>query len=518
MAGLLANNYSQRNPPALGDALSGLLGNWGGNIEQGLLTSFPFLAENDPYKIGQSLLREGVGLGTIAGVNAKTLNPKTLELAEQMRDSGASRDDIWKSTGEQFGQPSWFDNGQFMWEIDDSGAKYLTPAEVLEESKRLENKLVSNKDVIKTNADSLKIQGDIWEKDLKKTLTGLRRENKDIRGLLDDYEGVTRVADGTGSAYWSTPLKTVFQHKELEAAYPGIFDYRANYFKPSQYQDYRGFHLPNTKEMGLRDDLGEDMTSVGLHEVNHAIQTDQGFPRGNNPDQVVQSRVNYIDDVFGANEDSLQKWRELSKTHKEMEAYAGIDNILDFMDIKQPRHLFNTQQYHEYSHYLRLELGPPPKRGPERLKWAQDAGQLIAHEEIGKAKGHQWWTFYEEDGFKSKLAEYSKDRKSLKNKKRRLDRRLSNLRSDTEQVRLLKNERGRLAEDPNSSLLRHFTPEERYQMYLREHGEAMSRAVQHRMGMSLDERINKPIWKSLDVPESEIFRQYPESVAKQGLL
>ena len=85
-------------------------------------------------------------------------------------------------------------------------------------------------------------------------------------------------------------------------------------------------------------------------------------------------------------------------------------------------------------------------------------------------------------------------------------------------MRLLKNERGRLAEDPNSSLLRHFTPEERYQMYLREDGEAKSRAVQHRMGMSLDERINKPFWKSLDVPESEIFRQYPESVDKSGLL
>ena len=105
MAGLLVNNYSQRNPPALGDALTGLLGNWGDNIEQGLLTSFPFLAENDPYKIGQELLREGAGVGSIAGVNAKTLNPKTLELAEQMRGAGASRDDIWKATGEQFGQP-----------------------------------------------------------------------------------------------------------------------------------------------------------------------------------------------------------------------------------------------------------------------------------------------------------------------------------------------------------------------------------------------------------------------------
>ena len=66
MSGLLVNNYSQRNPPTLGEAFTGLLGNWGDNIESGLLTSFPVLAENDPYKIGQSLLREGAGVGGIA--------------------------------------------------------------------------------------------------------------------------------------------------------------------------------------------------------------------------------------------------------------------------------------------------------------------------------------------------------------------------------------------------------------------------------------------------------------------
>jgi|SaaInlV_135m_DNA_1039713.scaffolds.fasta_scaffold22379_1 hypothetical protein len=66
MAGLLVNDYSQRNPPTLGEAMTGLLGNWGGNIEQGLLSALPVLAENDPYKIGQQLLREGAGVGGIA--------------------------------------------------------------------------------------------------------------------------------------------------------------------------------------------------------------------------------------------------------------------------------------------------------------------------------------------------------------------------------------------------------------------------------------------------------------------
>mgnify|MGYP000117172261 CR=1 FL=1 len=77
MTGLLVNDYSQRNPPSLGEAMSGLLGNWGSNIEQGLLSALPVLAENDPYKIGQQLLREGAGVGGIAwhGSPHKYLKP-----------------------------------------------------------------------------------------------------------------------------------------------------------------------------------------------------------------------------------------------------------------------------------------------------------------------------------------------------------------------------------------------------------------------------------------------------------
>ena len=77
MTGLLVNDYSQRNPPSLGEAMTGLLGNWGSNIEQGLLSALPVLAENDPYKIGQQLLREGAGVGGIAwhGSPHKYLKP-----------------------------------------------------------------------------------------------------------------------------------------------------------------------------------------------------------------------------------------------------------------------------------------------------------------------------------------------------------------------------------------------------------------------------------------------------------
>jgi hypothetical protein len=95
VTGLLVNNYSQRNPPTLGEAMSGLLGNWGGNIEQGLLSAFPVLAENDPYKIGQELLREGAGLGTIAGAKAKKIAALR---AESRANNGILADDTTEGT------------------------------------------------------------------------------------------------------------------------------------------------------------------------------------------------------------------------------------------------------------------------------------------------------------------------------------------------------------------------------------------------------------------------------------
>ena len=243
MSGLLVNNYSQRNPPTLGEAFTGLLGNWGDNIESGLLTSFPFLAENDPYKIGQSLLREGTGLGTIAGVNAKTLNPKTLQLAEQMRDSGASRDAIWKATGEQFGQPSYFDpiDNSFRWEIDDSLTKY-TPERLFDGSIRGTKYKKGWVDYALSTSDA---KGS--------NITEAYPQMQEVEWVDYPFSGNNQIgAYRSGSEYFDTP--------------PSITLWDA----------------------GL---LG-NKRSTALHEINHAIQDVEGFARGGSTRQFKSSIKN----------------------------------------------------------------------------------------------------------------------------------------------------------------------------------------------------------------------------------
>jgi len=86
------------------------------------------------------------GLGTIGGRGAKTLNPEALKMAESMKEAGKSRDEIWKATGEQFGQPAYFDpvDGSFRFEIDDSDSFLEAPKHAPTGNEKLVNEAVSD--------------------------------------------------------------------------------------------------------------------------------------------------------------------------------------------------------------------------------------------------------------------------------------------------------------------------------------------------------------------------------------
>ena len=78
---------------------------------QGLLNVSPELDLLD--------LATGGGKATFIGQMAKTFNKKALALAKDMSNKGASRDDIWKATG-NLGSPTYKDvDGKWKQEISD---------------------------------------------------------------------------------------------------------------------------------------------------------------------------------------------------------------------------------------------------------------------------------------------------------------------------------------------------------------------------------------------------------------
>jgi len=68
--------------------------------------------------------------GMLGGSGAKKLDPETKRLATDLKEAGATPEQIWKATGDRTGQPSFFDeDGNFKWEFDDSLSGYAPDAE-----------------------------------------------------------------------------------------------------------------------------------------------------------------------------------------------------------------------------------------------------------------------------------------------------------------------------------------------------------------------------------------------------
>lgn len=69
-----------------------------------------------------------IGIGdagaTMIPATSPSTNPLMVSHAMQLKESGANRNEIWKQTGEGYGQPAQFTSeGNLQWELDDSKAK-----------------------------------------------------------------------------------------------------------------------------------------------------------------------------------------------------------------------------------------------------------------------------------------------------------------------------------------------------------------------------------------------------------
>jgi len=154
--------------------------------------------------------------GIFAGVKAKGADLDKMEAAKELANRGLSRDEIWQKTG-------WFEDvdGNWKWEIDDSGAKFV--------GKNRLNEIAS----------------------------------KDPYGVAD------------------VSSKDALQHDALLDNYPNerqLVSYDKN---STDY--YGGSFNPDTKEIVLGAGLDDaEMKSTLLHETQHAIQEREGFASGGN--------------------------------------------------------------------------------------------------------------------------------------------------------------------------------------------------------------------------------------------
>lgn len=222
-------------------------------------------------------------LGVFGGVHAQNADTGALRMANILEMQGTSPQDIWGKTG-------WFRGADQSWrfEIPDQQAKFTPPASVADYTKK-----ISVYNQIYTNT----YQGILRDK-YGVDLTG-DASNVDPNILHNAIKDTNAMLGHLAPKRPSLTLGDVLDHPALYEAYPdiktipfqkaggGVSGGRGQYQPPYEGSEVRRIP-PIPEKLSLMDytpnkEMDFNPLSVGLHEVQHAIQYREGFENGGSP-------------------------------------------------------------------------------------------------------------------------------------------------------------------------------------------------------------------------------------------
>lgn len=269
-------------------------------------------------------------LGSFAGVASKTIDKTKLYKAQDLEMDGASVDDIWKETGFIRGVDK-----RWRYEISDADSKLKT--------ENLELKITSqgDKDLV-----SIKPKDIVWKKS------------------LDEPNGI--------------PLKEILDHPELFKAYPELKDMRVDNLPENFYGGASAVFDTDTKTIYMSPMEKDKFRSVLMHEIQHEIQTKEGFARGGNEGmfkspELVKAEENFNKVAKQTEEELITKYRFNSKFLNDMkyrifyeEFYGKTADVLkefkrNFPDVYDrlrnlvlSEKLLNDEAFKRFEKYKRL--------------------------------------------------------------------------------------------------------------------------------------------------------------------
>jgi len=216
-----------------------------------------------------------------AGPRAVTADKSALERAKRLAAGGTSRDDIWDQTG-------WFKlpDGQWRFEMMDQDVGLRRPGEAAQMAVDMQTQAKDIREGIKQRNTDLRVQPDLFPQTLRTEHGKLSRE----------AEALDRAATGNYGPTWNPATlgqraTYAVTDSDLQRAYPDLMNrtiVRTNQDLEGAYGSYnepmqnlniaRGSTFspdPSAAETGRRSTL--------LHELQHAVQGEEGFARGSNP-------------------------------------------------------------------------------------------------------------------------------------------------------------------------------------------------------------------------------------------
>ena len=235
---------------------------------------------------GESEEPEGLRLRTVdveakprfsfGGRNARQADSGSLTRAQLLESRGTAAEDIRQDTG-------WFRgmDGKWRFEIDDTGMEYSQWGD-MRRSDRAEY------------ARFRELEG----KFIEETIT--EAEQTELRGLLDNGHGGGRAMEqGT------LRLADYIRHDELFRNYPQLKGAALRFAEMEP--GAKGSYNPETNTITVSEELRDAPEETIIHEVQHAIQTAEGFARGSSPDYWRETRRAITETIRSARE-NLDLW------------------------------------------------------------------------------------------------------------------------------------------------------------------------------------------------------------------
>lgn len=298
---------------------------------------------SEPAQTSQETRGSPEGRFSLAGQKARTANSQTLQLAEQMEQEGASREEIWQETG-------WartMDGQSWRFEIDNSEAEYRGGGDA---------------QFRKDHADYAEYQ-DLLQKMFEGTIS--ESEMQRMEQLDDIWSGeYARLRERVESG--NATLADVLQHDSLYEAYPELRDVKVRL--ESDTGSKNGSYDPSTNTITISEDKPGDSAKVGtmLHEIQHAIQQIEGWESGASPEYWAAREYENGD----------------TASDRAQELYSRILNSLDKADQNK------VIRYNEFDREMEATFSADPESEAGKRYAKYEAEQDKLYEELYK---NEWF-------------------------------------------------------------------------------------------------------------------------------
>ena len=316
-------------------------------------------------------------LASFAGENAQTADKYQLATAKERLANGEDKEVVRRDTG-------WFMDAKdkrWKFEIDDSDASLKDKSEWNPNLSKLQDKY----NAARERKDNAEESRNAFLRERGESPTRIKPETKkmpEFMALNKDFKLKASAAEKARDAVTIQSNKgteitvgTMLNHPALFSAYPDIANIRVSIDKKMPATDASYTKEFNKIELSSNSSQEQVLSNL-LHEIQHAIQSQEGFASGGNPEQFNYTQAQK--DEFTKIEDALVIKRigsgdgvaEGIKRFTEMEGrppIMGAAGLADRTDVKKLAEMYQQ---------VKTKLGKPEDNN--HVKYEKLAGEIEA--------------------------------------------------------------------------------------------------------------------------------------------